>query len=93
MSATIPSFKHTTKEDLQKQIEQIKYEKDQLQEKLYDLGIDKRPTIMGQIEKIEKETIDTITYVVKECEKKTGRPLPVTWISKGMKFGSPGQIS
>lgn len=85
----IPGIKYTTKEDLKKELdqkqlefEQLKYEKIQLQEKLYESGIEKRPTIMDQIEKKEEEARKTIRYIIEECEKETGRAFPKIWFSK-----------
>jgi hypothetical protein len=82
-SATIPNIKLKTKEDLQKELAEMQeryrvldYAKDQLQEKLYESGVDSRPTIMTQIYKKESEAYRTIQFIILECEKETGRKFP-----------------
>ena len=58
-----------TKEELERELEEK-------QEKLYESGIEERPTIMKQIKDEEAETLRHIKWAVKECEKKTGREFP-----------------
>lgn len=86
----IPSIKYTTKEDLralldqkdeelsnlQQRYYQLDHAKDTLQEKLYESGVDHRPTIMDKILERESTAWQTIKYIFKECEKETGRDFP-----------------
>jgi len=58
-----------TKEELEREIEEK-------QEKLYESGVEERPTIMKQIRDEEAETLRHIKFCIKECEKKTGRIFP-----------------
>ena len=58
-----------TKEELELALEEK-------QEKLYEAGIEERPTIMKQIEDYEKEVLQHIKFCINECEKKTGRDFP-----------------
>ena len=58
-----------TKEELERELEEK-------QEKLYESGIEERPTIMKQIRDEEAETLRHIKWAVNECQKKTGRPFP-----------------
>jgi hypothetical protein len=82
-NASIPSIKYPTKEDLKAALDDLKakynnlnYDKEQLQEKLYESGVDSRPTIMSQIFRIESQARDSIIYTITECEKETGRDFP-----------------
>ena len=58
-----------TKEELERALEEK-------QEKLYESGIEERPTIMKQIRDEEAETLRHIKWSINECEKKTGREFP-----------------
>ena len=60
-----------TKEELERALEEK-------QEKLYEAGIEERPTIMKQIQDEEAETLRHIKWSINECEKKTGRRFPYT---------------
>lgn len=84
----IPGIKYTTKEDLKKALDQKEealkqciYSNELLQEKLYESGVEKRPTIMTQIIEKESSAWKTIKYIIEECEKETGRPFPFTIIA------------
>jgi len=88
--AYTPSIKYTTKDDLkvildqkekdyaelQQRYNQLDYAKDQLQEKLFEAGVDSRPTIMSKIIKRELDARSSIFYIIRECEKETGREFP-----------------
>lgn len=65
-----------TKEELERSLEEK-------QEKLYESGIEERPTIMKKIRDEEAETLRHITWCIKECEKKTGRSFWLYWTGKG----------
>lgn len=80
----IPGIKYTTKEDLKKALDQKEealkqciYSNELLQERLYESGVEKRPTIMTQIIEKESSAWKTIKYIIIECEKETGRPFPI----------------
>ena len=63
-----------TKEELERALEEK-------QEKLYESGVEERPTIMKQIRDEEDSTIRMIQWYIKECEKKTGREFPYKFMS------------
>lgn len=77
MTDSIPATKSKSKiKPLQEKIQTLEYEKENLLEEMYEKGIRTRPTIMTQIEEVEKETLEGIEYRISECEKITGRKLP-----------------
>ena len=53
----------------------LKYTIEGMQEKLYEHEIEPRPTIMQTIIDKEAELVKTIKYMIKNCEKETGRKL------------------
>ena len=60
-----------TKEELERTLEEK-------QEKLYESGVEERPTIMKQIRDEEESALRMIKWYIKDCEKKTGRRFPYT---------------
>lgn len=73
---TTPKVKSRSKiKPLEEKIQDLEYELEQKQEKLYEAGLETRPTIMSQIEDREKATLDHILFCIKECERETGRDL------------------
>ena len=74
MTNSIPATKSKSKiKPLQKKIQTLTYENEELLEEMYEKGIRTRPTIMTQIEEIEASTLSQIEFSISECEKKTGR--------------------
>ena len=77
MTDPIPEIKSKSKiKPLQDKIQNLKYEKDELLEEMYKNGTRIRPSIMTQIEEKEADTLQTIDYLIIDCEKVTGRPFP-----------------
>jgi len=74
LSALIEELKTKLKEASERPVD---YRKIEMQEKLYEAGIEPRPTIMQKIIDREKELFNHIDFCVKECEKETGRRLYV----------------
>ena len=77
MTDPIPEIKSKSKiKPLQDKIQKLKDEKDELLEEMYKNGTRIRPSIMTQIEEKEADTLQTIDYLIIDCEKVTGRPFP-----------------
>jgi len=74
MKNSIPATKSKSRiKPLEKKIQSLAYENENLLEEMYEKGIRIRPTIMTQIEEKEADACRTIQYVIAECEKITGR--------------------
>ena len=78
-----------TKEDLQKIITKLQveltharsnddYRTDEMQEKLYEAGIETRPSIMQKILDREATLFSSIKFMIEECEKETGREVDIS---------------
>jgi len=73
--------------ELQVKINNLEYEIKNQNEIMYDKGIKTRKTMMSDIEKVESEARNTINYIIKDCEKKTGRKLKNIPFFIGLDFG------
>ena len=74
MTDSIPANKSKSKvKPLQDKIQSLTFEIESMLEEMYKAGLRTRPTIMSKIEEKEAETKATIKYLIKDCEKTTGR--------------------
>lgn len=64
-----------TKAELLVEMNNLKNEIKNQNELLINAGIKKRKTMLSEIELLESDTRKHILYIIKECEKKTGRKL------------------
>ncbi len=88
MTNSIPATKSKSKiKPLENKIFSLEEEKYELLEEMYKSGLRTRPSIMTKIRKKEAETLQTIKYVIADCEKITGRQFPhsVLWPSERVK--------
>jgi len=77
MTDPIPAIKSKSKiKPLQEEIQSLEYQNEVLLEEMYENGLRTRPSIMTQIEDREENTLQSILYIIKECEKETGRLFP-----------------
>ena len=66
-----------TKAELLSKVALLEQKLEQKEEILFDAGLAKRETMMSAIEDYEKDTITALKYIIRECEKVTGRPLDI----------------
>lgn len=67
-----------TKAELLIRINNLENDISDKNEELFDAGIKERPTMMREIIKHEQQTINTLIFCIKECEKVTGRPFDLS---------------
>lgn len=80
-----------TKEELKAELDQARQdaldterrlleEREAMLDEMYAAGLRKRPTMLGEIEKVEAEYRARIYDLVEKCEQKTGRALSLNGI-------------